>query len=47
MVTVCDEIVLDSKLSEKSERVYWHLFLACKLYQAGSKTDIDLYRIIF
>ena len=47
MLTVCDELVLDSKLSEKSERVYWHFFLACRLYQTGPKTDIDLYRIIF
>lgn len=32
MLTICGDIVLDSKLSEKNERILWHFFLACKMY---------------
>ena len=48
MLTVSTEIVLDSKLFERNERVFWHMFLACKIYQTErEKTDILLYRTIF
>ena len=48
MITVCDEVVLDSKLIERNERVFWHLFLSCKVYEAdAAKSDLVLYRMIF
>ena len=48
MITVTSEVVLDSKLSEKRERIFWYMFLSCKLYQVEQdKTDILLYRTLF
>ena len=48
MITVCDEAVLDSKLFERNDRVFWHLFLSCKVYEADvAKSDLVLYRMIF
>lgn len=53
MITVCDEVVIDSKLFERTDRVFWHLFLSCKLYEAERRMadvrfdELYLYRMIF
>ena len=54
LLTVSCDIVLDNKLFDKNEKIFWHLFLACKLYQIerqciSDRTESELffYRAIF
>lgn len=54
MLTVSNDVVMDNKLFDKNERIFWYYFLSCKLYQierAACKVEtvggLHFYRAIF